>query len=213
MHNNSLITALLRYSFFRSLRSAAKGDYMCPTRSCQDRFIGFGRGLGRKTVVNDGAKIIEKFADLGWQRVKIPAGMTVDQAIQQYQKLRRRGRGPAEFLLSPAVDAERSAVTSTGMYGLTKISAPQAWDLTTGSSTVVVANIDTGMRYTTRIWRQTSGQIRARSRRTVWMTTTTDLSTTFTAGISFSTTRTRSMTRAVMERIRRERSARSETTA
>ena len=34
------------------------------------------------------------------------------------------------------------------MYGLTKISAPAAWDLTTGSSTVVVADIDTGMRYT-----------------------------------------------------------------
>ena len=34
------------------------------------------------------------------------------------------------------------------MYGLLKISAPAAWDLTTGSSAVVVANIDTGMRYT-----------------------------------------------------------------
>ena len=34
------------------------------------------------------------------------------------------------------------------MYGLSKIAAPQAWDLTTGSPTVVVANIDTGLRYT-----------------------------------------------------------------
>jgi subtilisin family serine protease len=31
---------------------------------------------------------------------------------------------------------------------LNKISAPAAWDLTTGSSAVVVANIDTGIRYT-----------------------------------------------------------------
>ena len=38
--------------------------------------------------------------------------------------------------------------TSSGMYGLTAIHAPQAWDLTTGSSTVVVADIDTGMRLT-----------------------------------------------------------------
>ena len=34
------------------------------------------------------------------------------------------------------------------MYGMGKISAPAAWDLSTGSSTVVVADIDTGMRYT-----------------------------------------------------------------
>ena len=34
------------------------------------------------------------------------------------------------------------------MYGLNKISAPAAWDLTTGSSAVVVADIDTGIRYT-----------------------------------------------------------------
>ncbi len=34
------------------------------------------------------------------------------------------------------------------MYGMGKISAPQAWDIATGSNAVVVANIDTGMRYT-----------------------------------------------------------------
>jgi len=38
--------------------------------------------------------------------------------------------------------------SSSGMYGLTKIGAPSAWDLSTGSSSVVVADIDTGMRYT-----------------------------------------------------------------
>jgi subtilisin family serine protease len=34
------------------------------------------------------------------------------------------------------------------MYGLTKIGAPAAWDLSTGSANVVVANIDTGIHYT-----------------------------------------------------------------
>src|SRR5690606_21994759 len=35
-----------------------------------------------------------------------------------------------------------------GMYGLSKIGAPAAWDISTGSRDVVVANIDTGMRLT-----------------------------------------------------------------
>ena len=34
------------------------------------------------------------------------------------------------------------------LYGMQKISAPLAWDLTTGSAAVVVADIDTGLRYT-----------------------------------------------------------------
>jgi subtilisin family serine protease len=34
------------------------------------------------------------------------------------------------------------------LWGMTKISAPAAWDLTTGSSSVVVADIDTGVDYT-----------------------------------------------------------------
>jgi subtilisin family serine protease len=38
--------------------------------------------------------------------------------------------------------------TVSAMYGMYKIAAPAAWDLTTGSSTVVVADIDTGLRYT-----------------------------------------------------------------
>ena len=99
-------------------------------------------------LVNDGARVIEKLGDLGWQRVKIPAGMTVDEAMRQYQKLDGIVAVQPNFYYHLLATPNDPQFVSTGMYGLTKISAPQAWDLTTGSSAVVVADIDTGMRYT-----------------------------------------------------------------
>jgi subtilisin family serine protease len=97
---------------------------------------------------NEGAKVVERFAGLGWQRVRIPAGMTVDEAVARYQKR------PGFIAVQPnyyyRLLTTPNDVDFVGglMYGLTKISAPQAWDLSTGSSNVVVANIDTGIRYT-----------------------------------------------------------------
>ena len=93
-----------------------------------------------------GAKVIEKFAELGWQRVKIPSGQTVDETIERYRKLEGVVGVQPNFyyqLLATPNDAMFGS-----LYGMTKISAPAAWDLSTGSSNVVVANIDTGIRYT-----------------------------------------------------------------
>ena len=97
-------------------------------------------------LTEQGAKVVEKFADLGWQRVKVPAGMSVDEAIVRYKKLGGVEMVQPNFyyrLLVTPNDADFGM-----LYGMTKISAPQAWDLTTGSPNVVVANIDTGIRYT-----------------------------------------------------------------
>src|SRR4029434_5236731 len=100
-------------------------------------------------LVSEGAAVVEKLGDLGWQRIKIPAGMPVEDALRQYPKL------DGVIVVQPNFYYHLLTTTpndpqfvSTGMYGLSKISAPQAWDLTTGSSAVVVADIDTGMRYT-----------------------------------------------------------------
>ena len=101
------------------------------------------------SLVSEGANVLEKLGDLGWQRIRIPAGMTVEQALSQYQKL------DGVIVVQPNFYYHLLTTTpndpqfiSAGMYGLGKISAPAAWDLTTGSSAVVVADIDTGMRYT-----------------------------------------------------------------
>lgn len=101
-----------------------------------------------ENLVKDGGVVLERFADLGWQRVKIPEGMTVEDAIHQYQKLDGVVAVQPNFYYHLLATPNDPQFVQTGMYGLTRISAPQAWDLTTGSPNVVVADIDTGMRYT-----------------------------------------------------------------
>ncbi len=92
------------------------------------------------------ASVLEEFPDLGWQRVQLPANASFDKSLAAY-----RNNPAVEFvqpnfyyhLLNTPNDAQFGS-----LYGMQKISAPLAWDLTTGSSAVVVADIDTGLRYT-----------------------------------------------------------------
>lgn len=93
------------------------------------------------------ATAVEEFGDLGWQRVVLPAGMTVDAAIAAYRGFSGVQAVQPNYyyhLLASPNDPD----FLDGMYGMDRISATAAWDLSTGSSEVVVANIDTGIRYT-----------------------------------------------------------------
>ncbi len=95
-----------------------------------------------------GANVLEEFPDLGWQHVKLPADLSVSQAISTYKSFADIEEAQPNFYYHLLAVPNDPQYTSTGMYGLGKISAPAAWDLSTGSSTTVVADIDTGMRYT-----------------------------------------------------------------
>jgi subtilisin family serine protease len=84
------------------------------------------------------------FGDL--QIVKLPRGLSVEQAIERYQR-----SGLVEYA---EPDYELTAVATPNdayyglLYGMTKISAPAAWDIRTSADPVIVAVIDTGVRYT-----------------------------------------------------------------
>ncbi|MEO8071734.1 MAG: S8 family serine peptidase [Acidobacteriota bacterium] len=93
-----------------------------------------------------GANVLEEFPELGWQRVKIPANLSFDKALSLYKSNREVEYVQPNFyyhLLNTPNDSQFGT-----LYGMQKISAPLAWDLTTGSSAVVVADIDTGLKYT-----------------------------------------------------------------
>ncbi|MDQ3181684.1 MAG: S8 family serine peptidase [Acidobacteriota bacterium] len=93
-----------------------------------------------------GATVVEEFSDLGWQRVKLPASLSVGKAISQYKNFAEVEAAQPNFIYQLAATPNDTSFGS--LYGMQKISAPTAWDLSTGSANVVVANIDTGVRYT-----------------------------------------------------------------
>ncbi len=93
-----------------------------------------------------GASALEEFPDLQWQRVKLPARMSLNEALKIYQASGEVESVQPNFyyhLLNTPNDARISE-----LYGMQKIGAPAAWNLTTGSAETVVANIDTGINYT-----------------------------------------------------------------
>ena len=95
-----------------------------------------------------GATVLEEFSELGWQRVKLPDNLSVSRAVADYRHYADIEAVQPNYYYHLLATPNDTQYTSGGMYGMTKISAPAAWDLTTGSSAVVVANIDTGVRYT-----------------------------------------------------------------
>jgi len=90
-----------------------------------------------------GATALADFDFIGWQHVKLPRGMSVEQAAQRYGRC-------AGFLKAEPNYIRRLSVTPNDegydrLWGLEKIGAPSAWDSTTGSEAVVVAVIDSGI--------------------------------------------------------------------
>ncbi len=93
-----------------------------------------------------GASVLEEFPDLNWQRIRLPENLSISRAISEYEQFADIEAVQPNFyyhLLAAPNDTHFAA-----MYGMQKISALAAWDLTVGSSQVVVADIDTGLRYT-----------------------------------------------------------------
>src|SRR5687768_2662341 len=95
-----------------------------------------------------GATVLQNFDPLGWQLVKLPAGLSVDEGLAAYRKNSDCLLAQPNFTYQIYLDPnDPRFVNPPGMYGLAKISAPTAWNTTTGNSAVIVADIDTGIDY------------------------------------------------------------------
>ncbi|MBN1166512.1 MAG: S8 family serine peptidase [Methanospirillaceae archaeon] len=96
-----------------------------------------------------GAEMIGSLAVFGKpeiQLVRLPDGMPVADAVAYYEA------DPAVLYAEPNYVVTISAVPDDPDYdqlwGMQAVSAPQAWDMTTGSQDVIVAVVDTGVDYT-----------------------------------------------------------------
>jgi thermitase len=109
---------------------------------------GPGSAMAREANRAIGADVLEDLGDPQWQRVRLPQGMSTETAIAKYRDLREVEFAQPNFYYHLLATPNDPLYTNAGMWGLGKISAPSAWDLSTGSANVVVADIDTGMLYT-----------------------------------------------------------------
>lgn len=110
-----------------------------------------------KIHIKYGAQRIKEFPGLRMHHIKLKKGMSVEEAVAYYQADPAVEYAEPNFLVSAlAVPNDPSfpqlwGLYNTGQTGGTPgadIQATAAWDITTGSSNVVVAVIDTGVDYT-----------------------------------------------------------------
>ena len=142
----SLFPLCIIFLSFFTLSASAQENNFAPG----ELLVKFKNGTASRAAVSlnrqIGATVKEEFPDLQWQRVKLPAGMSVSRAVALYKNYGEIADAQPNFYYS--LQATPNDTRFGELYGMQKISAPAAWDLTTGSEQTIVAVIDTGIKYT-----------------------------------------------------------------
>src|SRR5688500_9582523 len=88
------------------------------------------------------------FNFIGWQQIRLPPGMKVEQALARYANLPNvlavEPNGIVEGAATPLIPNDSRF---NEQYGLAKIAAPNAWGFSIGISNIVVTVIDGGVNY------------------------------------------------------------------
>jgi subtilisin family serine protease len=135
--------------------TASAADQTAPTAYREDQILIQPKAGISQTALNNFHQarndvVLRTFDKLGrLQVLRVPKGETVSSLIAQYQK-----SGLVEFAEPDYLGHVFSTTPNDPKYldgtlwGLDKISAPAAWDVLTSASNIVVAVLDTGVRYT-----------------------------------------------------------------
>ncbi|MCM3872635.1 MAG: S8 family serine peptidase [Pyrinomonadaceae bacterium] len=101
----------------------------------------------REKLARVGLETLASFSTLGWQRVRLPPGMTVEEGLARYRGFSGIERVQPNFIYRTQATPNDPRFLNNELYGLTRIQAPVAWDTSTGNASVVVAVIDLGADY------------------------------------------------------------------
>ena len=95
------------------------------------------------------AKCCEPLMRIGrLQIVAVPTGETVPGFIAKYQQSGLVEFAEPDYFAHVAATPNDPYYTNGTLWGLNMIQAPAAWDVLTSASNIVVAVLDTGVRYT-----------------------------------------------------------------
>ena len=127
------------------------------------KFLGGARGpAAERSRTAFRHEVRRRFDRIGWQQIKVPRGLSMDDALARYRNhpdvlavepnfAAQAVEGLLEF---PAASAAGEPVSGppndpqfSNQWALAKIGAPIAWLNQTGSTNVVVAIIDSGVNY------------------------------------------------------------------
>ena len=132
-----------------------------PKYKPDELLVRFRPGVAKAHVeaahANVGAQVLRAYSSVkGLYHVRIPPGLAVEDAIQRYKRNRDVLYAEPDYIVH--IDNTPNDPSFPDLWGLNNtgqsggtvdadIDAPEAWGLNTGSSSVVIADIDTGIDY------------------------------------------------------------------
>jgi thermitase len=127
---------------------ASAGGSPAAPRVPGELLVKFKPGTGNAEIAQlnaaHSARVIDIIPQLGVRRLRIPVGSDEGQAAAAYSRSGKVQYAEPNYIAS-AVVMPNDPFYASGQWNLQKVEAPAAWNLTTGSASVAVAVIDTGV--------------------------------------------------------------------
>src|SRR5438132_2503853 len=118
------------------------------------------QGRRDAVVAAAGARVLRRLNEVNVHRVRLAPGTRVDAAIAALQQNAEVLSADPNYIRQIVTSPNDPSWADGSLWGLQKIQAQQAWSVSTGSASVIVADIDTGVNYNhpdlaANIWRNT----------------------------------------------------------
>lgn len=152
----TILVALLAVGYFTYtllLRPVVSDVHPCPPE-CPPPFVqgeflvkfkpGSAADAVRNLNAENQATDIDSIRALGVTRMRVPTGSSVGEKVNAYKRNPNVQYAEPNFLATEE-DIPNDPGFSTVQWNLTKVQAPQAWDISKGSRSVPIAIIDSGI--------------------------------------------------------------------